>query len=117
MPHVLQSMSGKVRETVIAKCVWCAKCHRVLLKSCQILQNVIVITKSDVIDGMLRLLPYLWNKEKLFFSIFSGSLLSENDSLILINSSLTVFSNMFKLLRSKGKLVLSSHIIGAHLQY
>ena len=63
-------------------------------------------------EGMLYFLPDLWNNENLVFPTFSDNLFAENHSLILINSSLTVLNNVFMLLSSKKKLVLSANIIG-----
>ena len=63
-------------------------------------------------EGMLYFLPNLWNNENLVFPAFSDSLLAENHSLILINSSLTVLNNVFMLLCSKKKSVSPANIIG-----
>ena len=46
---------------------------------------------------MLYFLPGLWNNENLVFPTFSDSLFTENHSLILIKSSLTVLNNVFML--------------------
>ena len=55
---------------------------------------------------------WFMSNENLYFLIFSDCLLAENHSLILISSSLFVLNNVFKLLRSKNKLVSSVNIIG-----
>ena len=57
---------------------------------------------------------WFMNNENLYFLIFSDCLLAENHSLILISSSLFVLNNVFKLLRSKNKLVSSANIIGTN---
>ena len=61
---------------------------------------------------MLYFLPDLWKNENLVSPTFSDSLFAENQSSILINSSLTVLNNVFMLLRSKKKLVSSANIVG-----
>ena len=61
---------------------------------------------------MLYFLPDLWKNENLVSPTFSDSLFAENQSSILINSSLTVLNNVFMLLRSKKNLVSSANIVG-----
>ena len=53
-------------------------------------------------EGMLYVLPDLWNNENLVFPTFSDSSFAEKHSLILINSSLTVLNNVFMLSCSKN---------------
>ena len=54
-------------------------------------------------------LPNMWNNENLVFPTFNDSLFAENNSLILINSSLTALNNVFMLLCSKKKSIVSEH--------